>query len=69
MGGAGGRVRAAGAGGAGERGGSHRFVREHLAPHKAPREWVFVDELALTASGKVQKFVLRDRLVEARRGR
>lgn len=39
------------------------FVRERLAPQKAPRIWAFVDELPLTPSGKIQKFVLRDRLV------
>jgi len=44
----------------------HRFVREHLAPHKTPREWVFVEELPMTASGKVQKFALRDRYVVER---
>ena len=38
------------------------FVRERLAPQKAPRVWAFVEELPLTPSGKVQKFVLRDRL-------
>ena len=38
------------------------FASEHLAPHKVPRTWVFMDELPLTASGKVQKFVLRERL-------
>jgi fatty-acyl-CoA synthase len=38
------------------------FVRERLAPQKAPRVWAFTDELPLTASGKVQKFVLRERL-------
>jgi fatty-acyl-CoA synthase len=40
------------------------FVRERLAPQKAPKVWAFVDELPLTASGKVQKFVLRERLVK-----
>src|SRR3954470_16420616 len=39
------------------------FVREQLSPQKAPRIWAFVDELPLTPSGKIQKFVLRDRLV------
>ncbi len=39
----------------------HRFVREQLAPHKTPRDWVFLDELPVTASGKVQKFVLREK--------
>ena len=34
--------------------------REHLARHKAPARWFIVEEFPLTASGKVQKFVLRD---------
>ncbi len=37
------------------------FVRARLAPHKTPRHWVFVDEFPLTGSGKIQKFVLRER--------
>jgi len=37
------------------------YVRERLARHKVPREWFFLDELPATASGKVQKFALRDR--------
>ena len=44
----------------------HRFLREQLAPHKTPQEWVFVDELPTTASGKVQKFVLRDDYLQSR---
>jgi fatty-acyl-CoA synthase len=40
------------------------FVRERLAPQKAPRRWAFVQDLPLTPSGKVQKFVLRERLVK-----
>ncbi|HET9691172.1 MAG TPA: AMP-binding protein [Acidimicrobiales bacterium] len=39
------------------------FVRERLAPQKTPRQWAFVTEFPLTASGKVQKYVLRERLV------
>ena len=35
------------------------FVRERLAHFKAPRAVHFVDELPKTATGKVQKFVLR----------
>jgi fatty-acyl-CoA synthase len=31
-----------------------------LAAHKVPRHWVFTDAFPLTASGKVQKFVLRE---------
>jgi fatty-acyl-CoA synthase len=38
-------------------------VRAELAPYKAPRIWVFVEELPMTPSGKVQKFVLRERFV------
>ena len=47
----------------------HAFVREHLAPFKTPRHWVFVDSLPLTPSGKVQKFLLRDRFLEGHAGR
>jgi fatty-acyl-CoA synthase len=36
-------------------------VRARLAGPKAPRFWVFLDEFPLTGSGKVQKFVLRER--------
>jgi fatty-acyl-CoA synthase len=39
------------------------FCREHLAPHKTPRHWEFVEQLPLTPSGKVQKFVLREQFV------
>jgi fatty-acyl-CoA synthase len=38
-------------------------VRGRLAAYKAPRSWVFVDAFPLTGSGKVQKFVLRERYV------
>ncbi|MGB8963216.1 MAG: AMP-binding protein [Pseudonocardiaceae bacterium] len=37
------------------------YCRAHLAAHKTPQHWVFVDAFPLTASGKVQKFVLRER--------
>jgi acyl-CoA synthetase (AMP-forming)/AMP-acid ligase II len=39
------------------------FLRRRLAAFKVPRRWVFVDSFPLTASGKIQKFVLRDRLL------
>ena len=42
------------------------LVRELLAPHKTPREWFFLDELPTTASGKIQKFALRERYMEER---
>ncbi|MGY1643816.1 AMP-binding protein [Geodermatophilus sp. SYSU D00703] len=34
--------------------------RERLAPHKTPRHWRFVDRFPLTASGKIQKYRLRE---------
>jgi fatty-acyl-CoA synthase len=39
------------------------YVRAELAAYKAPRIWVFMEEFPMTPSGKVQKFVLRDRFV------
>lgn len=39
------------------------YCREHLAPHKTPRYWRVVSEFPLTTSGKVQKFVLRQRFL------
>jgi fatty-acyl-CoA synthase len=36
------------------------FARERLAHFKAPRGVTFVDELPKTATGKIQKYVLRD---------
>ncbi|HEV7863099.1 MAG TPA: AMP-binding protein [Acidimicrobiia bacterium] len=39
------------------------FCREHLASYKTPRTWVVVDQFPTTASGKIQKYVLRERLV------
>jgi acyl-coenzyme A synthetase/AMP-(fatty) acid ligase len=35
------------------------FTREHLAHFKAPHGVTFVEELPKTATGKIQKFVLR----------
>ncbi len=39
-------------------------VREQLASHKVPRSWVVVETFPLTGSGKVQKFVLRERYIK-----
>jgi acyl-CoA synthetase (AMP-forming)/AMP-acid ligase II len=39
------------------------YCRERLAKHKVPRHWVIVDEFPLTPSGKVQKYVLRERFL------
>ena len=35
------------------------FARAHLAHFKAPKEITFLSELPKTATGKVQKYVLR----------
>ena len=37
-----------------------QFVREHLAPHKTPASWYFLESFPLTPSGKVQKFLLKE---------
>jgi fatty-acyl-CoA synthase len=37
------------------------FCRERLASYKIPRVWRFVEQFPQTASGKIQKFVLRER--------
>jgi benzoate-CoA ligase len=37
------------------------FCKEHLAPYKYPRYIEFVDELPKTATGKIQRFKLRER--------
>jgi benzoate-CoA ligase len=36
------------------------FVKGKLAPHKYPRDIVFVDDLPKTATGKIQRFKLRE---------
>jgi acyl-CoA synthetase (AMP-forming)/AMP-acid ligase II len=38
------------------------FVRERLAPYKVPKRWLYVDEVPMTVSGKVQKFLLVEQL-------
>ena len=38
-----------------------QFARDHLAHFKAPQWYSFVDELPKTATGKIQKYVLRGR--------
>jgi fatty-acyl-CoA synthase len=39
------------------------YVREHMAKHKTPRYVLFVDSFPMTASGKIQKYKLRDKAV------
>ena len=41
-----------------------RLCREHLSPQKTPKVWVFVEDFPLTASGKIQKHVLKERFLE-----
>ena len=38
-----------------------QHLRSRLAAPKTPRYWVFLSEFPLTGSGKIQKFVLRER--------
>jgi fatty-acyl-CoA synthase len=38
-----------------------RFATQHLASYKKPRKVVFVDEIPRTPSGKIQKYILRER--------
>ncbi|MCW2714819.1 MAG: AMP-dependent synthetase [Frankiales bacterium] len=40
------------------------FMRGQLSSHKTPTFWTFVDELPMTPTGKIQKFVLRDRAAQ-----
>jgi benzoate-CoA ligase len=37
-----------------------QFVKAKIAPYKYPRWIVFVDELPKTATGKIQRFKLRE---------
>jgi len=41
-----------------------QFVKQRLAAHAYPREIEFVDELPKTPSGKIQRFLLRQREIE-----
>ncbi|MGW4032098.1 AMP-binding protein [Streptomyces sp. NPDC004838] len=38
------------------------YLRAGLAPHKTPRHWYLAEAFPANAMGKIQKFVLRDRL-------
>lgn len=40
-----------------------RYARQHLASFKVPRHMIVVDELPMTASGKVRKFMLREKFL------
>ena len=39
-----------------------QFTRERLSAHAYPREVLFVDDLPKTPSGKIQRYVLRQRV-------
>lgn len=45
------------------------YCRQHLAGYKTPRIWRFVEQFPQTPSGKIQKFVLRERFVGEDPGR
>jgi fatty-acyl-CoA synthase len=40
------------------------FCRDQIAHYKVPRHVRFVDEMPMTITGKVQKFVMRDRMID-----
>ena len=50
----------AGGGGEGEAVELQQFVKDRLAPYKYPRWVEFIEELPKTATGKIQRFKLRD---------
>jgi benzoate-CoA ligase len=41
------------------------FVKARMAPHKYPREIIFIDDLPKTATGKIQRFKLRESALDA----
>jgi acyl-coenzyme A synthetase/AMP-(fatty) acid ligase len=42
----------------------HTFCRQQAASFKVPRLWFHIEAMPMTASGKIQKFVLRQRIVD-----
>jgi fatty-acyl-CoA synthase len=40
------------------------FCKERLAKYKVPQHVRFVDQFPLTATGKVQKFILREQVMK-----
>lgn len=44
------------------------FCRQRIASYKVPRRWEFLPEFPQTSSGKIQKFVLRDRYLAEQEG-
>ena len=41
------------------------YVKAHMARHKTPKQILFVSEFPMTASGKIQKYKLREMAIEA----
>jgi acyl-CoA synthetase (AMP-forming)/AMP-acid ligase II len=41
-----------------------QYVRENMARHKVPKYVAFINEFPMTASGKIQKFKLREWAIE-----
>jgi acyl-coenzyme A synthetase/AMP-(fatty) acid ligase len=41
------------------------FVKARMAPHKYPREILFAEDLPKTATGKIQRFKLREPALDA----
>jgi fatty-acyl-CoA synthase len=39
------------------------FCRDQIAHYKVPRYVKFVDEFPMTVTGKVQKFLMRERMI------
>jgi fatty-acyl-CoA synthase len=39
------------------------FCRDQIAHYKVPRHIRFVDEFPMTVTGKIQKFIMRERMV------
>ena len=42
-----------------------QFCKGEIAHFKIPRYFKFVQELPMTITGKPQKFIMRDRMIEA----
>jgi len=40
------------------------FCKDQIAHHKVPRYVRFVSEFPMTVTGKVQKFLMRERMIE-----
>jgi len=45
-----------------------QFVKTNTQPHKYPRSIIFVDELPKTATGKIQRYKLRERALAEKQG-